>query len=217
LPEAGPATPEEAVFPADASATVSMPRVTLATYLDGLDPWPESLSDRVCRSADDLIFASIDDGRPELVGPRGDFTWLATVQRHETHYSVSVAVFHRRDLTGLASTEPPERATLCQVIGGGIGGGDVRLVAFQDDHPRAWLDLQKGGWLMLCSSDAFRWYRVVALDETQETSEDVDGDGTIDDIWSRYVTLAGPDWGNGDCQAAIVDNVVGVYRTVICD
>ena len=162
-----------------------------------------------------------------------------------------------------------ERSVYAQIVGDGIGGGDVFLFVENNDaaRPAGYLDLQKNDWIMLKGLDIGRavettapgvswytmpnvckWYRVVAVDEVLHAMPDgspieindpdaftVDGSIKLEGR-GRYVTLAGPDWqvdttlsatasapGNSPtfdpatdiAEAALVEDVVGVYTTTI--
>lgn len=71
--------------------------------------------------------------------------------------------------------------------------------------------------------DVFKWYRVVSVDDVEDSVTLPDG---TTNAHGRYVTLAGPDWDvdtnfsgsftiDDIAEAALVDDVVGVYTTII--
>ncbi len=81
-----------------------------------------------------------------------------------------------------------------------------------------------GNSLFLVTRDVFKWYRVVGVDDVEDGVTLPDG---TTNACGRYVTLAGPDWDvdtNFDgsfstptdyAEAAIVEDVVGVYTSII--
>ena len=127
-------------------------------------------------------------------------------------YTVSVIVFHKRDLTPPWAPgeieKPGERTCTANFIGGGYGGGDVLLTVpgLGQTAPidRAeFLDVRKGQWLMMMGTQidtalppanpgfvppvgryVFKWYRVVSVGDIEENPPH----------YQRFVTLAGPDW-----------------------
>lgn len=201
-------------------------------------------------------------GSPLAAAVQGNYSWLVTVTPQvgdnpsvftddyfdtgninlhyiDEHpvYSVSVVVFYNRDFSSPSSPLDPEKpgermVGYVDVLGGGYGGGDVRLVTDSSTGTTAaYLDLKKGEWLMLCGNDGtrdvFRWYRVVAASETLNV--DLNGNGAFDagetDFlmngnfdWFQEVTLAGPDWdaiSMPNPTAALFTTVIGVYTTTI--
>jgi hypothetical protein len=115
-----------------------------------------------------------------------------------------------------------------------LRGGDVYLMS----ENRDWLELRKNSWIMLkgrevayrhryldqahnpqefrVDRNVFKWYRVVNLDDiVEEPSLPNKQPG-----FGRYVSLAGPDWQVRTtpadiAEAAIIDDVVGVYTTLV--
>jgi hypothetical protein len=152
--------------------------------------------------------------------------------RNAPLYDVSVAVFYKRDFTvpgGDFGDEPPaERQVVLHFLGGGIGGGDVRLFPLRrssgvlapggDPDAAEYLDVKKNEWMMVSGyfpyhyfNDApavmdgairligvHKWYRIVAAGET--ASEDINENDTLD---------AGEDLNNND----LIDS----YRDVTLD
>lgn len=152
---------------------------------------------------------------------------------HQRRYRVSIVVFFKRsfDFDGGA-----ERRAFVQIL----GGGDVRLLIDAANDPEA-LELKRNEWLLLFASKTDQrldynpgvgfpgyrkvahWFRVVGLD--QEPVRETMADGK--DYWTRYVTLAGPDWDrntrvggptvpsslNIDACAFLMDNIVAVHTT----
>lgn len=149
-------------------------------------------------------------------------------------YEVSIVVFYGRDLYCPTADElnsgvetPKERSVYARIDGGGLGGGDVYLMS----QNRDWLELRKNSWIMLKGREVaceykngafrvfrnvFKWYRVVNLDDiVEEPSLPNKQPG-----FGRFVTLAGPDWQVRTtpadiAEAAIIDDVVGVYTTLV--
>ncbi|MEX0936932.1 MAG: hypothetical protein WDZ59_03655 [Pirellulales bacterium] len=149
---------------------------------------------------------------------QGDFSWMFTAVpvKHgpgwnpvdgrftgDTHYEVSVVVFHKRavdrDLAREYVVQVPE-------VVGGIGGGEIRIASAD---PAELEPAREGQWLMLTawSPDlgvpgarfVAKWYRIISADE-------VDGG-------RRWVGLAGPDWDTSLTRvcAILVEDVAAVY------
>jgi len=123
-------------------------------------------------------------------------------------YTVSVAVFYKRDMTppnGFVAEETPgERQVRLEFLGGGLGGGDVCLYLFPSDAGRPeYLDIRENEWLLVSGGYArtcyfyndvtlnppasssgtvpvgvHKWYRVVATGEI--VVEDTNGNGALD-------------------------------------
>jgi hypothetical protein len=147
---------------------------------------------------------------------QGDYSWLATVVSDPTKsalnskVTVSVAVFHKRNLSGPGAGE--SIATVILPPGGlGIGGGEMQLVGTASIPLRP---VRPGEWLMLAGrrNDTFdptikynyyRWYRVVTAARQSGNSQSV--------------TLTGADWdlrlfGGVGTKAFLFDNIVAVYE-----
>jgi hypothetical protein len=165
---------------------------------------------------------------PILRQSEGRYSWLLCVTpavsevnmnaAQKRTYTVSVVVFYKRDLSGPPDPSdtlsiPTERAVDITFLSDGYAGGDVKL----DAPAREYLNVKPNEWLMITGRQAvpsptgFRrvgvWYRVVMVDEEPEFEVD---------HWTRYVTLAGPDWtAAGAAQAVLLDGVVGVYTTTV--
>jgi len=236
----------------------SNPLLARAVFMwhdDKLFPLPDDETQR----PEQLVRAVRHPGPPEHVQPlqsefKGDYSWLMTVtpsaehvdfvvaptaysfSRNSSLYTVSVAVFYKRDMTepngfdtdgdGRPDETPAERQVWVQFLGGGLGGGDVRLHVQGDPAdantwaPAHYLDVKENEWLLVSGGytavrryekpaqrfcqvpvGVHKWYRIVAVGETM-VGQDYDGDGTPDPPW-REVTLAGPDW-NADNWCFIV-------------
>jgi len=230
-----------------------IPRITLKSSPTGPAMTFEQ-ADRIFTWHDDLEFSLPEDIKPPPPGeskrPRanlgvsglpdiaGSYSWLVTVTpaaaeaglavADRTLFSVSVVVCYRRDFSPDESTPPlPNGEHTAQVtfLGGGYGGGSVRLASPRIDPP---LRLRENEWVMLCGQVSGRtvckWYRVVSADSGSPTT---------------MVSLLGPDWdpsedanrngkldpgedtnGNGVLDgvlatAVAIDHVVGVYTTTV--
>jgi len=214
-----------------------MTRVTLTGLLLNTNPTTPSLplADQVFTWHDDLLFEKPDDRdlRPVALSDAtnrqqidGNYSWMVTltpalvesplVVRSKQLYRVSVVVFYKRDLALPTDDDPTasERTVTANMLGGGYGGGDVKLtisdpVNNQPERFAQYLDVKENEWLMLCGGvpytyvDAndntvigqrgvFRWYRIIAAGEVYE-------DPNNSDLICRDVTLAGPDWDLGWC------------------
>lgn len=146
-----------------------------------------------------------------VAGNRGDYSWLFTVTPRmvaidatasppvaiATECTVQAAVFHKRDpVVPMAGevTPPTERTVYVDIVGSGLGGGDVRL--HRDDVGKDFLKLRPGQWVLLAGelvspavempSPWMRWYRVVSAGDPH----DVSGQPAEDAL---DVSLAGPD------------------------
>jgi len=201
------------------------PRQMMLLHAAGASPvvgaWPLRPGDNVP--------GALTPQRPEAAD---NYTWVvtATPRLAPEHYtsdsaprafSVSVVVFYKRNLASPwsfkdASDKPAERTVIASFLGGGYGGGDVRLVALPTPPDYShYLDVKEGEWLMLGGTVfdplrippvreyVFRWYRIAAAGETivedknlngsLDPGEDSDDDGVLDAPY-RHVTLEGPDW-----------------------
>jgi hypothetical protein len=193
-------------------------------------PWPlaQALAEQLCTSQDDLAYERPDDGDLRAVPLadtsrsrtfEGNFSWLVTAVREpnvgssglsldRNTFTVSVVVFHRRDLSDLRVGERVGRI-VSATIGGLKRGGDARFEDLSDPAFES-LSLKPGRWLMLCSSAAkgqplgyFRWYRVRAANPDPKSPR----------TWD--LNLAGPDWPAPASQNVYVvapEGVVGVYE-----
>jgi len=142
------------------------------------------------------------------------------IDEHRT-YQVSVVVFYNRDFSlptaPLNPDIPGERPARAYLYGGGFGGGDAQLVIpFQADLDldgtdetisSEYLHLREDEWLMLASPGArptFNWYRVVALGDTFQSKETLDGAGNRD---GNFDTV-GEDL-DGDCRLDVDEDTNG--------
>ncbi len=120
---------------------------------------------------------------------------------------LSIVIFHDRVIDPAINQFAPsdgDQELLFDVIllGSGIAGGDVRLMTRPSRSGSAddLSELRVGNWIMLGGAvvpavngvfrQQFRWYRVVDMAAT--TSVMTDYNGTR--VWTRDVTLVGPDW-----------------------
>lgn len=202
-------------------------------------PWPIRGTDGVTLDAD-------DPPQPLFAESQGDYSWLLTVTpigdvlmldpdgdgtnmpyidiTRPISYSVSVVIFHRRELRCPTSRSdaggtPAERMiTQVSFPGGGLSGGDAILRDDEDSsgvhHPVGYLDVKEKDWLMvpyLAHTDPtsdqrpspFEWYRVVL------TSGEAFDAGSK--RWHRYVTLEGRDWPFDYNNAALFSNIISVF------
>ncbi|MBI3838715.1 MAG: hypothetical protein HY288_12380 [Planctomycetia bacterium] len=194
---------------------------TSGLYLGRISPIPLSnvtntyqLADLVFRSSDDLLFTpnandrNVPPTQQMLGGAKraslGNYSWIATIVTDPTmsaldsRMAVSVAVFYKRDLSNPSAAE----GRTSNVVTG--GGGNFQFTL--PNHPvtnKPWA-VKPGRWIMLSGTvdtgNHFQWYRVVAADQV---------DGT-----TQLVTLAGPDWNPNttNTTAYLIDNVVMVYE-----
>lgn len=199
-----------------------------APRLPRITPFPALVGQVAHRTMADAVFTSHDDRtftettnaapRPQSLNESylGDYSWLATVtpslaQRlqpggSKTTFIVNVAVFHKRvaSLPLNANEVPAERICLCEMIGGGIGGGNVELrvpvAGTTDKH----LKVKVGQWIMLAGAESYGsigptltldagtgcnrgvvgWYRIAGAGAV----------ATVGTERVRPLTLAGKDW-----------------------
>jgi hypothetical protein len=138
-------------------------------------------------------------------------------------YTLSIVLFNRRDPLMEMNAVNERLARVAQAAdfySGGYGGGDLKLTAARESD----LDLREGSWVMLGGSVSgsdgnpifvFQWYRVLAAD--METHfDDLGNADASDDVWTREVTIHGPDWHFGRTpQVTLVSGVVAVYEKTI--
>ena len=156
---------------------------------------------------------------------QGDYSWLATLVSEPNRpippltpsngltgkVVVSVAVFYKRDFSIVAGKAPGETIVpSVTFLGSGLGGGEVQL----NFLPATIKAMKPGQWLMLAGQRPepassipikyyryYRWYRVVAADVVNGTTQNV--------------TLTGPDWDYAHMditQAWIFDGLIAVYE-----
>ena len=159
---------------------------------------------------------------------QGDYTWMFTVVPLAVRpdfaynntaylnvgagevYSVSVAVFYKRNFNADSATSPDTGepvGTATFASSPSLGGGDVTLqiAAGPPPAPAGWLDVKQNEWIRLGGYNAsgayiLRWYRIVALGEISGLT--------------RPATLAGPDWDLTNSHGAAIADVV-LYRGVV--
>lgn len=183
--------------------------------------------------------------------PSGEFTWMATVtpSQNSRFANLSIVVMRQRvvdiDFPTAALTPPvtPEMngisertayVTLASGFSGGAGG-IVHLTASRTTSSQ----LAPNDWIMLSrrlpdSTEAHRWYRVVAVDAEPdeffaasntelETSlvplptPDTGVNRTTEELWRRRVTLDGPDWEFDFTTGQTADNTFddNTYATLV--
>lgn len=232
-----------------ANGGIWMPRITLASggMPDGLGSLQ---ADQLFTSQDELV---LDLPGDSTLGPvqnfgingekrqtRGRMSWMATLVPQLDRqgnpireYTLSVIVFAQRLLQPAA-----ERVALVGAFYSGSpawSGGDV-LLESRADQPASDLEVNEGDWVLLSgrkltqSSVRFvpvhKWYQVVAVDE--EPTRDPSNPRTSHDLWTRNVTLVGPDWDYGNMvsgafwedpavttQVTIIPGVVSVFEKTV--
>ncbi|MBI1246347.1 hypothetical protein GC197_00705 [bacterium] len=114
---------------------------------------------------------------------------------------------------------------------GGYATGEVQLALnntsgtiTKDKDVKTYMKVTNGDWICLVRrmpvaggstsafprGDVYQWYRVITADEVVKAG----GSTGPDDIYSRLITINGPDWpvnAGSPTHAIIVDGVVGVY------
>ncbi|MDA9857961.1 hypothetical protein N9D23_07555 [Rubripirellula sp.] len=155
--------------------------------------------------------------------PKGEFTWIATVNPMPggVYASVSIVVMKKRERDFTLPDAPAandqanavsERLTYVTYASGfrGGAGGTIHLVSAGNTVPV----IQSSDWVMLSRNVSgtaagpvvHRWYRVVAVNNEPERFT-TDGSATSDDsnlgaripgggnqVWRHKVLLEGPDW-----------------------
>ncbi|MDA1054179.1 MAG: hypothetical protein O3C40_27345 [Planctomycetota bacterium] len=226
-------------FPYGNTASVPrMDRITFRAFPGGTASMMTAVqAEDVFVSQDELVFdLPADRAQPptQVFGQaaarrqyEGSISWMATVapvlsSADRDLYTLSIVVFHNRSVT---DTSAEHVVDVRNFIASGLAGGDVTLQGSSPDD----LDLQAGNWVMLMDFLSgvpyFRWYRVVATEESAQLS------GTN---WQRDVTLHGADWptslvantnlywssspppaGTVPTRVAVIDNVVAVYEKTV--
>jgi len=135
---------------------------------------------------------------------QGDYSWMVMITpdpaerfypaAQQKHLSISIVVFHKRDLATTAAAPPSERTVCANMVGEGFRGGEVKLTTAIDP---AYLEVKPGQYLLLCGVDnqripIYQWYRVVAVDPDIEP--DINPNSPGPPRWRRLVMLSGPDW-----------------------
>ena len=169
----------------------------------------------------------------------GSYTWLATVvpadaaglaalqpsdpQYGNALYDVSVAVFHKREITPSAASERSIMAELA------VGG---ELVFVDEDNPNdpevidAALDgVRSGQWIALAGVHPttgqflLKWYRLLALDDETETNVAIPGHS---DVAMRRAMVEGPEWPTltpgaevHDLRAIVLPGVISVTTQTV--
>ncbi|MDG2220252.1 MAG: hypothetical protein P8L85_02670 [Rubripirellula sp.] len=155
--------------------------------------------------------------------PKGEFTWVATVNPMPggVYASVSIVVMKKRErnftlpetpATNAQANAVGERLTYVTYASGfrGGAGGTIHLVSADNTVP----EIQSSDWVMLSRNVSgtqagpvvHRWYRVVAVNNEPERFT-TDGSATADDsnlgaripgggnqVWRHKLLLEGPDW-----------------------
>lgn len=162
---------------------------------------------------------------------KGDYSWIATIApnsaqaiealqpSHEAYgevdYAVSVVVFRKRD------TFPSEESERL-VFGELHVGGD--LVVFDPTNSKETLDelfkgIRPGNWIALSGVDQttggfiLKWYRILSLDDESLENQRVANPLVTNQVATRRLMLAGPDWPATATQQA--DGYVGGLGAVL--
>lgn len=227
-------------YSSTAAPTVKrIPRITLGPSPGITAAARAAMADVVFRWQDDLQFddSGSTDNLPRQVMQGtskrlsvGDYSWLATVVHNHDLVSasnvldvplrVSIAVFHKRDLSTAGAGE-----RICEVTNpSGIGETQLSVAAANPDLAAApysgdakkFLDVKPSQWVMIASTPnstiaypkwKLSWQRIVAVDEVQGTGP-----------YTRAVTLDGADqqFETGGPPAAnyayLFDGVIAVYE-----
>jgi hypothetical protein len=166
---------------------------------------------------DDTNPADIWENAPRMRQSHGRFSWMATVVPEiDNHANISdefrrlsIVIFHDRVIDPAINQFAPsdgDQELLFDVMFhgggflGGIAGGDVRLVTRPGRPSDDLGELRVGNWIMLGGAvvpavngvfrQQFRWYRVVDMAATTSVMNDYNDNR----VWTRDVTLVGPDW-----------------------
>ncbi len=202
------------------SNPLSIPRVSVRPIPGGaVVPLGRLLAERLFTDQNALAIEKPDDrtlGPVQMFGDDnarrqtdGKLSWFATVSPRfnrarivSSEFRLSVVMVRDRNplltLGGQVNPKSERLVLVRQFLGNGMGGGTLQLITFNPGRVPGDLDLRRGQWLML--SGAFRdsattftpihaWYQVQSFDrEVQRIT--VSGV----QVWSRWVTLRGPDW-----------------------
>jgi type II secretory pathway pseudopilin PulG len=126
----------------------------------------------------------------------GVYTWsvmvkpddaqLALSARAQTQFTAWVLIYQRREVG--STVVPVERTVVCNMVGNGVIGGDVKLTTTNGPE---YFAVKRDQWLLLVGLDSSRriqcaWYQIEVIDRdvTQETAT----------RWSVNATLRGSDW-----------------------
>ena len=163
---------------------------------------------------------------------KGEYSWFATLcprellpmegSKSENLYTMSLVVTKRRDRmffkpmsSGTESVPAGERIADVAATANFQGGSGGRVVLSGSLGVNN--KLGTGDWVMLSryqsatGSVVLRWFRVIGLD-ANPTEDKATG------IWTRSVSLDGPDWifdATFPTQATLVSNVVTVFERVV--
>jgi hypothetical protein len=211
-------------FPAQSGAATQIPRITLCDQLYTSAGAPSTVAMPIKQADewfcmhDDLHFTVADNDpaavplqtlekSPTSVNEKRfssrEFSWVASIIKEMPgdQYTVSIAVVQNRNKTVTAELQAEEAEFGVTFLGGGVSGGDVTLAGAATTKPML-ETLVPGKWLMLCSGERARWYRVISVSEMNGNNRDV--------------TLVGRDWDTAGSyatpKAVVLANVVGVYE-----
>ena len=142
----------------------------------------------------------------------GELSWIATLtprfnryQALSDQFTLTVAVLRSRipqlQLGGTLNQKTERLVLANQFLGNGMGGGSVQLITRNSQRTTEDLELRHNQWVLVSgmfrnapgSVPAFTavhaWYQVISVDDEPRRVTI----GTIP-VWSRFVTLQGPDW-----------------------
>lgn len=193
--------------------------------------------DTIVDEYDEAGFAGSDD---EIIHrySSGEYSWMATLTpkldikdslRFSGEYTLSIVVFHQRDSSMTMDDKNENVANVAAFYNGGYGGGEVLLEAVDtDEDEHVFGELRPGDWVMLSADSfagpVFRWYRISSADSEQSRQASVLGYNGGNDVWTRRVTLEGPDWARPEWQGSppafrtqcvLVSGVVAVYEKTV--
>jgi hypothetical protein len=234
-----PALNAPASFPTGGGSSAPMRRITVSAAPGGAAMSPP-LARATFTMQDDLEFELPGDRtlppvQKKLHGRRmatGKLSWFATVTPQwgtvNSIYSLSIVVVNERLVHRVNNESIPgkaqEQVAKVEFLGGGWGGGEVRLTGSKIQiRPGNWFlaakhvnDKQDGadGEPTLPLRRYYQWYRVVATE-------------TLDEVDSLRATVVGADWNGNDSSGAdtwlegtvadaiLVEGVVAVYQKTV--
>lgn len=138
-------------------------------------------------------------------------------------YDVSVAVFHKRDLSDLAKSE---RAIAAELFLGAdlvVFSTAATEAAAIEEVDNALADIRAGQWIALAGvrpngQFLLKWYKILSLDDETDdvTVTDVANPSSTIDTKGRHLQLDGPDWpadgasSIANLRAILLPGVIGV-------
>lgn len=223
-------------FPAVGAGGTMPPLMRVLPIKPLVNGWPESRAafDTIFRSSFDQVTdpntASKDlpptqkyfpdgGGLPLRRASNGNYSWLATIVSDPTkpaadvQVTVSVAVFHKRDLSSVGAGEHSATVKGFPVPVPMLSGGEAVIEDLPVDASGNVRPLRPGQWIMLAGTmsvgppaiNHYRWYRVLSAANYDTAANE------------QRVTLAGHDWAidstpGNPVKVWIFDNIVSVYE-----